>query len=52
MPKKDQIAQVKLEKGDMDKVKRLSQEKGVGVATLIRMIVLDFLRSNPQKDKK
>jgi len=52
MPKKDQIAQVKLEKGDMDRVKKISQEKGVGVATLIRMIVLDFLRNNPEKGRK
>ena len=52
MPKKDQIAQVKLEKQDMDKVKKLSEEKGVGVATLIRMIVRDFLRSNPGNKKK
>ena len=52
MPKKDQVAQVKLEKEDMDRVKKLSQEKGVGVATFIRMIILDFLRSNPQKGKR
>jgi len=47
MPKKDQIAQVKLEKEDMDRIKKLSQEKGVGVATFIRMLILDFLRTNP-----
>ena len=52
MPKKDQVAQVKLDKQDMDKVKKLSEEKGVGVATFIRMIVRDFLRSNPEKGKK
>ena len=52
MPKKDQIAQVKLEKEDMDRIKKLSQEKGIGVATFIRMIIRDFLRSNPQKGRK
>ena len=43
---------VRMNKEDVDLLRKIARYRRTHLATLIREAVADFLRSNPQKDKK